>query len=63
MNSPFAAKSIDISLRGRIAGSVNGSVVEGEVTASLNTGRGGRSACQFTRLPPNFTATTFGTYA
>jgi hypothetical protein len=56
-------KDLDISSKTTIRGIVNGSPVEGTVTAAINTGRGGSSACQFSQLPGNFNAATLSTHA
>jgi hypothetical protein len=53
--------NIDIVSRTVISGSINGTAFEGRVSAILNTGRGGRSTCEFARLPPNFTPGTCAT--
>jgi hypothetical protein len=55
-------RKIDIVSRTTITGSVNGSPVEGRVSATFNTGRGGRSTCEFDRLPTGFTPGTFSTH-
>lgn len=52
----------DIISRSAISGSVNGSVVAGKISATFNTGQGGRSTCEFARLPEGFTPGTFGTH-
>lgn len=63
MNAAFVAKDIDVVLEGHITGLVNGEMVKGAVTAALNTGRGGRSSCVFSRLPSGFDPATFSTHA
>ena len=55
--------SVDIESRTNVTGTINGSAIEGTVTARLNTGRGGASTCRFTKLPPKFTPGTIGTHA
>ena len=52
----------EIVSRSTISGSVNGSVVAGTISAAFNTGRGGRSTCEFAQLPEGFTPGTFGTH-
>jgi hypothetical protein len=50
----------DITARTTISGLVNGGAVKASVVASITPGRGGRSACEFSSLPPGFTPATFG---
>jgi hypothetical protein len=50
----------DVTARTTISGIVNGHPMKGDVVASFNPGRGGRSSCQFSQLPPRFTPATFG---
>ncbi len=50
----------DITARTTISGIVNGHAMKGTVLASFNPDRGGRSACEFSQLPPRFTPATFG---
>ena len=52
----------DVVSRTRITGSVNQSPVEGTISATFNTGRGGTSTCRFAQLPPRFNPGTFGTH-
>lgn len=52
----------DIVSRTQITGTVNGSPVVGEVSATLHTGRGGRSICRYSELPAGFTPATIGTH-
>jgi hypothetical protein len=52
----------DIVARTAISGVVNGQLFKGNVLASFNTDSGGRSTCQFTQLPLEFTPGTFGTF-
>jgi len=56
-------RDIDVVSRSVITGSVNAGTVEGRVSATFNTRRGGRSSCEFERLPAGFTPGTFGTHA
>jgi hypothetical protein len=50
----------DVTARTSISGIVNGHSMKGEVVATFEPGRGGRSSCQFSQLPPSFTPATFG---
>ena len=50
----------DITARTTISGIVNNHAMRGTVLATFNPNRGGRSACEFEQLPPDFTAATFG---
>ena len=52
----------DIASRTTLSGSVNGSVITGRVSSTIDAGRGGRSTCEFDELPPSFTPGTFGTH-
>jgi len=54
--------SIDVVVRTNISGLVNGEVFKGSVSASINTGRGGRSLCEFSELPRGFNPGTFATH-
>lgn len=51
-----------VTVRTTISGIVNGEALKGSVVATLNTGRGGESACRFSKLPSGFTPGTFGTH-
>ena len=51
-----------VTVRTEIAGIVNGEPLKGRVVATLDTGRGGRSTCRFSKLPSGFTLGTFGTH-
>ena len=55
--------SSEITVRTRISGMVNGQVMRGNVVASLDPDRGGRSSCEFSDLPRGFTPATLGTFA
>jgi len=46
-----------------ITGSVNGRVVVGKISASIDPARGGRSICEFQQLPEAFNPGTFNTHA
>jgi hypothetical protein len=54
---------IDVEVRTSIEGLVNDQRLRGEVAATLNTGGGGRSECEFSHLPQGFNPATFGTHA
>jgi hypothetical protein len=56
-------RPVDVVSRTTLTGAINGSPVEGRVTASFNTSRGGRSSCEFDRLPVGFTPGTLSTHA
>ena len=56
-------RKIDIVSRTVITGSANGAAFQGNVTATINTGRGGQSTCAFDQLPPSFMPGTIGTHA
>lgn len=51
-----------ITVKTAIAGVVNDQPIKGQVVATLDTGRGGKSSCRFTRLPAGFTPATLGTH-
>ena len=51
-----------IAVSTQILGIVNGETLKGRVTAELNTGRGGKSTCVFSKLPTGFSPATFGTH-
>jgi hypothetical protein len=53
----------DIVSRMRVTGTVNGAAVAGTVSASLNTGRGGSSTCDYAQLPSGFNPGTLNTHA
>jgi hypothetical protein len=52
----------EVTARTIISGFVNGQPMKGKVVASLDTGRGGRSSCEFSHLPAGFNPATFGTH-
>ena len=54
-------RHIEIVSNTTVSGTVNASAFEGRITATLNTGGGGRSSCEYTQLPPGFTPGTIGT--
>ena len=53
----------DIVSRTRVKGTVNGAAVAGTVSATLNTGRGGSSTCEYPQLPGGFNPGTLNTHA
>jgi hypothetical protein len=55
-------KDIEIVSLTEIVGTVNGAAVEARVSATIDTGRGGTTTCQFAKLPDLFTPGTFGTH-
>jgi hypothetical protein len=55
-------RDIDITSKTTMSGSVNGSPIEVDVLATLNTGHGGISSCTFTKLPSGFNPATLGTH-
>jgi hypothetical protein len=59
---PVVQQDIEIVSITELSGKVNGSAVEGRVTALINTGRGGTSTCEFAKLPERFTPGTFSTH-
>jgi hypothetical protein len=59
---PPPARDLDIVSNSSITGTVNGEAVEGSISASFNTGRGGSSTCTFSMLPQGFSPATFGTH-
>jgi hypothetical protein len=52
-----------VSVRTTISGIINDEPLRGRVSATLDTGRGGRSSCSFTKLPSGFTPASLGTQA
>jgi hypothetical protein len=52
-----------VTVRTTISGIVNDETLKGRVVATLNTARGGESACSFSKLPSGFTPATLGTHA
>lgn len=55
-------QDIDVTAKTTISGTVNGSLMEVDVTAVFNTGRGGSSTCKFTKLPSGFNPASLGTH-
>jgi hypothetical protein len=51
----------EVTARTIISGFVNGKPIKGNVVASLDIDRGGRSRCEFSDLPEGFNPATFGT--
>jgi hypothetical protein len=60
-----SVRSGDLELvsRTRVAGTVNGAAVVGAVTSTIQTGRGGRSSCEYSQLPGGFNPGTLNTHA
>lgn len=52
----------NIASRSTISGTVNGSPVQGMISATFYTGRGGNSSCTFSKLPAGFNPGTFGSH-
>jgi hypothetical protein len=50
----------DIKAHTSISSVVNSHAFQGKVSAVIDPGRGGRSACEFSHLPPSFTPATLG---
>lgn len=59
---PVVRKDLEIVSLTELTGAVNGRAVKGRVTATIHTGRGGTSTCQFSELPDRFTPGTFSTH-
>ena len=59
---PPDKRDIEVTSKTTYSGSVNGSPIEIEVTAKINTGHGGSSTCLFGALPPGFNPATLGTF-
>lgn len=55
-------QDIDVQSKTTVSGVVNGSPLEVEVLAKFNTGRGGSSACTFSKLPAGFNPASLGTH-
>ena len=53
---------LDITSRTTVVGSINDEAYEGAVVARFNTNGGGKSECQFERLPRRFNPGTIGTH-
>jgi hypothetical protein len=62
VSEAMVRSDIEIVSLTEISGAVNGRAVAGRISATINTGRGGRSTCQFSSLPDRFTPGTFGTH-
>ena len=58
-----ADRGVDILSRTTVTGTVNGSPFKGQVSATLNTRRGGSSSCVFDQLPQGFTPASLTTQA
>jgi hypothetical protein len=52
----------EITVRSVISGLVNGQPMRGTILAALDPNRGGRSTCEFSLLPADFTPGTFATH-
>ena len=52
----------EVTARTTISGFVNGKPLKGNVVATLETDRGGRSSCEFSHLPARFNPATLGTH-
>jgi hypothetical protein len=61
-NRAYKPKDIEVTSKTRYSGAINGSPVTIDVLATINTGRGGRSACTFTG-PSGFNPAVLGTMA
>lgn len=55
-------RNVEIVARTEVTGAINGAALRGHIVATVNTGRGGRSTCEFSQLPNRFTAATLGTH-
>ncbi len=53
---------VDVTARAIVSGFVNGEAVNGKASTVFNTGRGGRSTCEFSDLPDGFRPATLGTH-
>lgn len=58
-----APRDREILSRTRVTGFVNGAEVSGNISATIDTSRGGRSKCEYSKLPLGFNPGTFGTHA
>lgn len=56
-------RDISVTSKTTYSGTINGSPINVDVLATINTGRGGSSACTFTSLPPSFNPAVLGTMA
>jgi hypothetical protein len=56
-------RDISITSKTTYSGIINGSPINVDVLATINTGRGGSSACTFTALPTGFNPAVLGTMA
>lgn len=52
----------EITVRTNLSGAVNAETIKGSVLASIDTDRGGRSACEYKNLPSAFSPAAFGTF-
>jgi hypothetical protein len=56
------ANTTSITSRTAITGSVNREVLEGSISAVIDTDRGGESTCTFLKLPTRFNPATLNTF-
>ena len=52
----------EITSKTAYSGAINGSPIEINVVAKINTGRGGNSTCTFTKIPLGFNPASLGTH-
>jgi hypothetical protein len=57
------ARDIDVASKTTYTGTINGSPIKVDVSATINTGRGGSSSCTFVELPSGFNPAVLGTMA
>lgn len=58
-----STKDIEVKAKTTYSGVINGNPIRIDVLATINTGRGGSSACTFVTLPPAFNPAVLGTMA
>jgi hypothetical protein len=56
-------RDIEVTAKTTYSGIINGSPIRVDVLATINTGRGGSSACTFINLPTGLTPASLGTMA
>lgn len=54
--------NVEIVSRSSIFGTINSMPIDATVVATFNTGRGGRSTCEFSKLPSGFTPGTLSSH-
>jgi hypothetical protein len=54
----YSQRAVDVVSRSTVTGTVNGAALTAEVSATFSTVKGGRSRCEFSRLPTGFTPGT-----